>query len=175
MPDDFRRHLQDQFEQKDTVELLAIWQENDRVEWSSQTFEVVEEILKTRLGELPPQNEPILEHIAVPDDQKEAAIDPSSPLYPYLAAENAPVLYDPSAVLRLERWLNRLAWVFAGFWIMYGFFANIPMWENEVLLLAFGASILNALVTFLMLKALAFILKMLMQMEFSSRGIGIKR
>ena len=184
MPDDFRRQLQDRFEQKDTAELLALWQQNDRVKWSSQTFEVIEKILRARLGEVPPQNEPILESTAESEDQKEV-VNPASPLYPYLASENAPVLYKPRDVLRLERWLNRLAWVFAGFRLLYGLVSTFPAgmgpsyWleRGEVLflVLAFGSLIINAAIPWLMLKGLAILLKMLMQMEFSSRGIGTRQ
>lgn len=183
MTSDFRQQLLAQFEQKETAELLAIWQENDRVEWSSQTFEVVAKILKARLGELPPQNEPILEHSKEILGKQGIQVDPSSSLYPYLCEENAPVLYKPRDVFRLERWLNRLAWAVVGLKLLFNLFSYYPvilepMWNRldvPSFLLVLGWTILDIAMTFLMLKALAFILKMLMQMEFSSRGIGTRR
>jgi uncharacterized membrane protein YhaH (DUF805 family) len=46
--------------QKETSELLEIWKTNNRLEWSDITFDVIQEILKARGVEIPPQNEPIL-------------------------------------------------------------------------------------------------------------------
>ncbi len=40
---------------KETDELLEIWSDNDRLEWSDETFEVIRVILLERLGEVPPQ------------------------------------------------------------------------------------------------------------------------
>ena len=41
---------------KDTRELLAIWTENDRSEWSELAVAVVHDILLKRLGSVPPQD-----------------------------------------------------------------------------------------------------------------------
>jgi uncharacterized membrane protein YhaH (DUF805 family) len=45
--------------QKETDELIRIWQLNDHAEWSEMAFDVIREILQERHAELPPQNEPI--------------------------------------------------------------------------------------------------------------------
>lgn len=50
------RHAQQYrtFNQKETDELVEIWQTNNRYEWADLTFDVIREILQERLGELPP-------------------------------------------------------------------------------------------------------------------------
>jgi hypothetical protein len=58
---------------KETDELVEIWETNDRVAWTELAFDVVQEILRNRLGELPPQNEPINEYIE--DDTSDEATD----------------------------------------------------------------------------------------------------
>ena len=40
---------------KETEELLEIWSDNDRLEWSDEAFEAIRVILLERLGEVPPQ------------------------------------------------------------------------------------------------------------------------
>lgn len=69
MRDDFRKQLYRNLNQKSTEELTAIWQTNNRAEWSELTFDVIQEILQVRLNELPPQNEPITE-LTNDDDEK---------------------------------------------------------------------------------------------------------
>lgn len=183
MSDDFRQQLRENFEQKETGELISIWQTNDRTEWSSLSFEIVEEILRERSVELPAQDEPILVKKKVERTREEN--DPASLLYPYLNKEHAPVLYSPRNVMRLERWLNGLAVAMAALIILQGsssvwsvFFIGkvsfldwLKSW-NLAAFLTLGMFLANAAVIFVCLKALAFILKMLMQMEFRSRGIG---
>ncbi len=43
---------------KSTEELLKIWEENDRIEWTEETFEAIKKILLERGETLPPQKEP---------------------------------------------------------------------------------------------------------------------
>ncbi len=62
MNDDFRSQVFNTLNQKETQDLIETWQENDRVEWSDLAFDVIKEILQTRLGEIPPQAEPIYEY-----------------------------------------------------------------------------------------------------------------
>jgi hypothetical protein len=40
---------------KETDELLEIWSENDRLEWSDEAFDIIHGILLERLGDVPPQ------------------------------------------------------------------------------------------------------------------------
>jgi hypothetical protein len=43
------------WEQKDTDELLAVWNEDDRTAWTDDTFEVIRQVLIARIGRLPPR------------------------------------------------------------------------------------------------------------------------
>jgi HEAT repeat protein len=63
MNDDFRSQLFNTFRQKETSELVEIWQRNDHSEWSETAFDVIQEILLSRLGKLPSQNQPVYESI----------------------------------------------------------------------------------------------------------------
>jgi hypothetical protein len=44
--------------EKDTEELIEIWQENDAEIWTPDALDAVEEILLERLGELPEREQP---------------------------------------------------------------------------------------------------------------------
>ena len=59
MSDDSRQQIYDTLSQEDTEKLIGFWQHNNRAEWNDQAFEVMAEILHSRLGQLPPQNEPV--------------------------------------------------------------------------------------------------------------------
>src|SRR6266545_2519870 len=61
MSDDLRQQIYNNLKLKDIYELLDIWRISNRVVWSDTTFEVLREILNKRIGEVPPQDEPILE------------------------------------------------------------------------------------------------------------------
>ena len=58
--EELRKYIYNNLNQKKTDELVEIWQKNDRIEWTDEAFAVIQEILLDRLGELPPQAEPIL-------------------------------------------------------------------------------------------------------------------
>lgn len=49
------RQILERMQEKETDELLSIWDENDHSAWTDEAFSVVEQILKERLGEVPPQ------------------------------------------------------------------------------------------------------------------------
>lgn len=61
MSDDLRKQIYNSLSQKETDELVEIWQTNDRVQWTEMAFDVIREILQERLGELSPQDEPVYE------------------------------------------------------------------------------------------------------------------
>jgi len=61
LSEDRRTQLYRTFNRKDRDELIEIWQTNDHYEWADLGFEVIGEILKERLGELPLQNGPVHE------------------------------------------------------------------------------------------------------------------
>lgn len=50
---------------KTTEELIEIWQNNDRTEWSNDALDVVKELLQERLETLPKQNTPINDNLSI--------------------------------------------------------------------------------------------------------------
>jgi tetratricopeptide (TPR) repeat protein len=56
MHNELRQQIHDNLIGKSTDYLLEIWQNGDPEEWDEVTFEVVGEILKQRLGDLPPRS-----------------------------------------------------------------------------------------------------------------------
>jgi len=168
---------------KDTQELVEIWQTNDRVEWMDDTFDVIKDILLERLGELPPQNEPVWEHIEEDiEDGLETFLNDCE------AKENQPIFYNPRRILQLDTWLSRVA-VFAmivAFLTQLGNFDEIRTTIQKIefagavwfymswltsILVCIGSALLESILIFFSCKALGAILKILMEMEFNSRGV----
>jgi membrane-bound acyltransferase YfiQ involved in biofilm formation len=101
--------------------------------------------------------------------------------------ENAPAFYKPEEVIKLETWLNRAAVATVVMTIISGFLAfptsyhtftlaapsdaplNIGIASLVILALILGAAF-QSIISYFSLKALAFILKILMEMEFKARG-----
>ena len=54
-----RKQIYNNMNFKATDELVEIWKTNNRLEWSDISFDIIKEIIEHRLGELPPQEEPI--------------------------------------------------------------------------------------------------------------------
>ena len=184
MNSNFRKQIYNGFNLKETDELVEIWQQNDRVQWSEDAFSVVEEILRERLGELPAQNKPILEYADNKNEVSESEID-----YKFLIDdENPPEFYNPHEVLRLEKWLYKaaiasiIASVIASLLelprmqsIVLSYFmgnpdSNLVAWLIAILIFVFAVG-LQSIIIYFPLKALGSILKILMEMEFNSRGV----
>ena len=179
MSDDLRKQIYNNLKLKETDELIEIWQANDRVEWSETAFEAIEEILRERLEQLPEQNEAVFEYVEDESNNLEDEFDD---------IENAPAFYQPREVLWLEKWLNRAAvasivMVFIGSILQLGttqrlilsYFSgdmgsNTIAWLLAVLALVLLVGLEGGLYYF-GFKALGYILKILMEMEFNSRGI----
>jgi hypothetical protein len=179
MSDELRNQIRNNLSLKDTNELLEIWKTNNRVEWSDTAFEVLREVLRERVKEIPPQDEPILEHKEEPIDdgleEWEAKL---------LDTENQPELYDTLEVLKLRGDINKVA---LGAIIVYALlgllnfsfvrmlFQGIVLSPSEIVqsipdmlftILSVG---FRMAVTYFPLKALSHILRILMEMEFRSR------
>lgn len=170
---------------KETDELVEIWQKNDRVEWTDDTFNIIRAILQERLAEIPPQNEPILEHSDLTED-KDALEDER-----ISQDENMPAFYDPQHVLWLEKWLYRAAIasivvsiVLAALElprtqkIVWSYFSgdfngDLAVWLISIVIFIFSVG-LQSLILYFPLQALGAVLKILMEMEFNSRGGKIK-
>lgn len=176
MSSDARKQIYNSLNWKETEELLEVWQKNDRVEWTETTFDVLQEILQQRLGELPPQGEPILDHIDVEDEEEIEADD-----------DNPPEFYKPREVLWLEKWLYRaaiasiVAAIVASLLelprmqnIVWSYFtfqpeSNSVAWLISIVIFSFIVG-LQCILLYFPLKALGSILKILMEMEFNSRA-----
>ena len=185
MTNDFRGQIYENMNLKDTDELLDIWQANDRLEWSDAAFDVVKEILIKRLGELPPQDDPSLNE---EDENDEEDTSDEFGLTEWEAklidSEEQPELYDTWETIELIRKINKVAkWVvvlnvLVGVFtfpaiqqLIWGIFSENPDFVSIGLgLLVSSVSVaLNILITYFPLKALAYILRILMEMEFNSR------
>jgi len=182
MNNDIRTQIRSRMTLKETDELLEIWQNNDRAEWSDDAFEAIKEILKERSVDIPEQNAPIYEH---KEEKEQKDYDFSNEELRIVDNENPPDFYDPFDVLLTTKRIDWMAKVMIVFTILYNiinfrtslemvrpyFFGN----QNSALVYVFTALIiaLNAalgiIVIYFPLKALAHILRILMEMEFRSR------
>jgi len=185
MNNNLRKTIYENFLLKETDELVEIWVTNDRVEWSDTAFEVIQEVLEQRLDELPAQNEPIFEH------EKQSihnADDQDLPWSKFTDPENAPLLYKPMDILRMSSWLNQASRIAVVLFIIINnpelskfqrlvmsYFSDNPQVDRLGLSIAiiYGglAVMLEGLIYYFSLKALAHILNILMEMEFNSRDV----
>ena len=195
MARDLHTQIYNSFNREETETLIEIWETNNRSEWSDLAFEVLERVLLERLLELPPQKE--TEHEQenkkieknLFDKVKEwFAEDDEKNEYPHdWGDENVPAFYDPQEVLKIYQWLNKLAKTMVPISILLGlitfpqtldiaqsYFINsyrdmtIIIWLFALITMAVGVALQMA-VTYYPLKALAYILKILMQFEHNSR------
>ncbi len=181
-PGGLRSEIYNNLNLRETEDLAQIWQDNNRYEWTDETIQIVGEILQERLGELPSQDEPTFEQ------PQPVVMGNGSSLDPHLDDENLPEFYDPWQVLRLEKWIEYAAF---GFIILVaaqnslqfssyqqtalGYLFNDPRLSLIAAMIAIVWIAINIgiqfIVVYLPLKALAAILKILMEMEFASRGM----
>jgi hypothetical protein len=179
----FRRQIYNELNLRETDDLLEIWKENDRVEWSNETFEVIEEILKNRRVEIPQQDEPIREY----NDEKDEVenYDFSDEELKIIEDENPPEFYKPFEVIKLGRWIDLAARVMVVLAIIHSLFgfsssqrivqaffimhADSPWILPITVLLVVVNVATDILITYFPLVALSKILRLLMEMEFNSR------
>jgi hypothetical protein len=74
MDNDLGDQVYNSLNMKETDELIDIWQTNDRVEWSDLAFDAIREILRKRINELPPQDQPIFKYDDEPENSSEEAL-----------------------------------------------------------------------------------------------------
>jgi len=184
MSDKLRGQIYSSLNLKGTDELLEIWQTNDRTEWSDTAFDVVEEILKERDVEVPIQDEPVYEGIEEDEDSENFGF--SDMELKIIDDENPPDFYDPFDVLNISKILDYMAKVA----VIVSLLSLIPdfIQIKSVLDTMFYGSLymdiitmigsfsltivgiaLQIILTYFPLKALAHILRILMDMEFKSR------
>jgi hypothetical protein len=84
--------------EKETEELVAIWLEDDRNEWTTEAFQAIESILIERLGALPDRNS--LEEDEDEDDEIEIE-------YPF-----------DRRLYRIANWSGRISWIVLGVYIV---------------------------------------------------------
>jgi hypothetical protein len=187
MSDELRDQIFNTLRLRETDELLEIWITNDRVEWSDNAFEVIQEILNQRLGELPKQKNPVLEHFA-PDSIEN--YEASSLREIFKNPERKPFFYNPKQVLEMVVGMNRTS-ILA---IVIIFFSNVPefikvheiirpvfptnpAWNGVALqisiIVGLSLTILESIVVFFSLRGLAAALRILMEMEHNSRVSGM--
>ena len=185
MSPDLREQIHESLNLRETDDLLEIWQAHNSAEWSELAFEVIAEILRERLGEIPPQ--PAAVHtLDADEDAADLDADDDGPGDGAPDAENAPVFYDPRQVLRLASWLGWVGIAYA----IYAILANLQRWPGTLQLVQsfflqtpqfdFLARLIAVVITgldiviavaicYFPLRALAHVLEILMEMEFNSR------
>ncbi len=180
MTEEFHAQIYRELDLRETNDLLEIWKTNDRVEWSDVAFDVIRDILLKRTGEVPPQSAPILEHQKVSEEQddledwQEALLDDN----------NQPQLYDTVDVIDLNDKINKTVVAVIVVDIVLGLlnlqfvrsiFAGVlpsAAGIGQALPNIVGVAItvgLQILLTYVPLKVLGQILRILAQMEFNSR------
>ena len=107
-----RQQIYHSMQERQTEELLQIWRDNDRQEWSNEAFEVIHTILKERLGNVPEQ--------AAEEVELEEEIEQGAGEGP---------LHDPAKLEQITAWSKALSWItligggliFAGYVLYYLF------------------------------------------------------
>ena len=182
MSDNLRKQVYESLNLKETDELIEIWITNDRVKWSETAFDVTKEILEQRLGEIPPQSEPIFEHVEQEIDDNDEGLSFDK----FIDPNNAPAFYKPKEIIWINTWLNRVSIAAVAITIIVGipelfrmqrivlsYFMGNPQWNFVAWLIALIigglATALQCYIVYYSLKALASILKILMELEFNSR------
>lgn len=180
---DLREQIHDRMNLKETEDLLEIWQSNHRFEWSDEAFEVIKEILEKRGIEILVQNEPVYKEEIIDEDADDGLDAWEAKV---LDDENQPEFYDTLEVITLKDNVNKVAkaaiviyalqYIATFQWfsqIVASYFQDRQTFMPLIYLISFvfvalGAAVSIAIVYF-PLKALAQILRILMEMEFRSR------
>jgi len=184
MNDKLHKQIYSSLNLKETDDLLEIWQTNDRAEWSDDAFQVIEEILRNRGEEIPEQNKPVYEHTEeVGNDENLGFSDLELKI---IDDENPPDFYDPFDVLKAGKNLDYAAKAVVivsllslipeflqlreSVSVLFNstpFLAYFPIIISFILVIL--GVVLQIILTYYPLKAVAHILRILMEMEFNSR------
>lgn len=173
-----REQIYKKFDEKETNELLEIWQTNNRIEWSDLAFEVLEEVLKQRKLKLTKQNEPITEYKEEDDDENLEEWETK-----LLDKEDQPEFYDVLEILSLKDNINKVAKaaviiiivtrLLNTYVIQSLIIGEIPTFDVNIFLPFFITILATGLyvaIAYFSLQGLAYILRILMEMEFNSRN-----
>ncbi|HJR79774.1 MAG TPA: hypothetical protein VJ821_06865 [Anaerolineales bacterium] len=181
MNNELRKQIYSNLNLKETDELLSIWQSNNRTLWSDETFEVIKEILQERNVEIPEQGR-LIDETNKEEVLKDEGLEEWEEKL--LDDENQPELYDTLDVLDLIDNINKVAIGAIVAYILLGLLNLSPVRNliegvplsfsgilqslpNEIITVLNIA--LQIVITYFPLKALAHILRILMEMEFRSR------
>jgi hypothetical protein len=175
MNDSLRNQVYNNLNQKSTDELLVIWVQNDREEWSGLAFELIQSILEERGETIPEQKQ---ENQQNDPTQTPGELDNDD--------NNSPVFYNPQKVLKITEWLEWAAiaslvfisiqgiiesWPIVSAWFSMPPIAKPNLIAVGIAILMLAVTIFSAIMIYLILRAIAYILKILMEFEFNSRGV----
>jgi len=186
MSDGLRSQIHNQLNLRDTEDLLEIWYKNDHEEWSDIAFEVIKDILIKRLGEIPSQEEIVDKETEI-EEREDDGLDEWEAKA--LDDENQPDFYDTLEIITLKDNINRtmkaviivytLTNLMSFPYFSYLVGSYFPRGEEFIPLVYLIAIIVTALntavsiaIAYFPLKALSYILRILMEMEFRSRKAG---
>ena len=184
MDKNLRQQIYNNMVLKDTQELADIWQKNDRVLWASEAFDVIHDILLERGNNLPPQGEPILEYN---NEETDDSIDELEAQVELVAGADEPEFYKPVEIFWLKKWLARasigvvIVTILSGLFglpssqsIIFSFVPRdewyVVSWVLTIVSVIIATGIQSAILYF-SINSLGYILTILMQMEFNSRGV----
>ena len=139
--------IYNKLQEKETEELLEIWQQNNRDEWSDNAFTAIHEILFERMGSDPPQQE------ALPEDETGK----------YL-------FFDLDKVVSLSDNINTVAWFVLGGYIVVwiGNLFSGGLTAQTVIALLYV--LIQGFVFFLILRFLAQALNLLLEIVENTRN-----
>lgn len=182
--EELRRGIYSNLNLEETEALLRIWLANNRSEWSDEAFQVIKEILEERKVEIPEQGETVIYE----DEKEEILHDERLEEWEakLLDDEHQPEFYDTLEVITLKENLDKTAKAVIvvnilvnSISISYNSYlvgAYFPRGEEFTPLVYLIAIIITALsaalsiaIVYFPLKALSYILRILMEMEFNSR------
>jgi hypothetical protein len=161
---EYKSHIIDHLREKDTEELLEIWEENNRAEWTEEAFDAIWSILYDRLGEVPEQGEPRGEYDDQLDQEDEAQGD-----YP-----TERKLIWIAELARNVSWINvGVAVVYALYNLFNGFthpqpiagLVSLGFTQGLGILLNIADSLVFAGVIFVLLQAVAEIIYLIMDIR----------
>jgi hypothetical protein len=164
-----RNSIYQNFNLRETEELVQIWQENKRYEWSDTAFDVIQQILEERGEILPRQETAQKEPPAQPDEDNEEAIKDHN---------NQPAFYNPQQLLIYADLTSKVAWILLVVSVgtaIWQFTGNLSMF---FMVYSFGylfaillTKLSTAILYFFLLKCVSMGLHVLMEFEFNSRGV----
>ncbi len=177
MTDSLREQIAANLRTMSTDELLALWVTNDRTNWSDTAFEAAASILTERGVTLPEQNPPVAESEVDDESEEELEDEP----------QGEPVFYRPDEVFSLARTIGWLAPTSVVITVLGGVPSSIALvrfysqyfpdrFLATLITVPLGIVVLavQCALVYFGLKALSAVLRMLMEMEFDSRGARLE-